>query len=486
MDEYLPKPGSIPTLPVPDLSAMRAIHLVGIGGAGMSGIARLLLSRGVRVTGSDLKGSAGIRQLEAAGASVSLGHAAANLDRPDAVVVSTAIPPDNPEVVAARTREIPVLARAQVLAALMRDRRGIAVAGTHGKTTTTSMIAVLLERKGLDPTYVIGGDLNESGSNARYGEGGLFVAEADESDGSFLLLSPEIAVVTNVDDDHLDFYRDRNEVEAAFVAFCRRAGTVVACGDDGAARRVLQASKTPAITYGESGDNAVVVEAIELRSDGGRCRVSIAGRSVDVAVSIPGRHYLLNAAAALTVGNLIGVQPEEGAEALRAFTGVRRRFERRGSSGGAVFVDDYAHHPVEVAATLDAARTDRVRRLVAVFQPHRYTRTAALSRQLGESLSSADLIVVTDVYGAGELPVPGISGKLVVDALVEAAPGKRAVYLPRRSDVAPFLAGEVRSGDLILTLGAGDITMVGEETLARLEGSSTFEKASPQQTERAP
>jgi UDP-N-acetylmuramate--alanine ligase len=486
MDEYLPKPGSIPTLPVPDLSAMRAIHLVGIGGAGMSGIARLLLSRGVHVTGSDLKGSSGIRHLEAAGASVSLGHAAGNLDRPDAVVVSTAISPDNPEVVAARAREVPVLARAQVLAALMRDRRGIAIAGTHGKTTTTSMIAVLLERTGLDPTYVIGGDLNESGSNARYGEGDLFVAEADESDGSFLLLSPEIAVVTNVDDDHLDFYSDRAEVEAAFVAFCRRAGTVVACGDDAAARRVLQASGTPAITYGESGDNDVVVEAVELRNDGGQCRVSIVGRSVDVAVSIPGRHYLLNAAAALTVGNLIGVKPEEGAEALRAFTGVRRRFERRGSAGGAVFVDDYAHHPVEVAATLDAARTDRVRRVVAVFQPHRYTRTAALSRQLGESLSGADMIVVTDVYGAGELPVPGISGKLVVDALVEAAPGKRAVYLPRRSDVAPFLAGEVRSGDLILTLGAGDITMVGEETLARLEGGSTFEKPSPEHKERAP
>jgi UDP-N-acetylmuramate--alanine ligase len=472
MDEYLAKPGSIPTLPVPDLSAVRAIHLVGIGGAGMSGIARLFLSTGVRVTGSDLKWSPGLQQLETAGASVRLGHAAANLDRPDAVVVSTAIPANNPEVAAARAGKIPVLARAQVLAALMRDRRGIAIAGTHGKTTTTSMIAVLLERTGRDPTYVIGGDLNESGSNARFGEGELFVAEADESDGSFLLLSPEIAVVTNVDDDHLDFYKDRQEVEAAFVAFCRRAGTVVACGDDDAARRVLHASGTPAITYGESHDNDVVVEVVELGQNGGRCRVSIAGRTVDVAVSIPGRHYLQNAAAALSVANLIGIPPEEAAQALNAFTGVRRRFERRGSSGGAVFVDDYAHHPVEVAATLDAARTDGMGRLVAVFQPHRYSRTAALSRQLGESLSSADLIVVTDVYGAGELPVPGISGKLVVDALLETAPGKRAVYLPRRSDVAPFLAREVRSGDLILTLGAGDITMVGEETLARLASQS--------------
>jgi len=241
----------------------------------MSGIARLLLSRGVRVSGSDLKWSPGIRQLEAAGAAVTIGHAAANLGRSDAVVVSTAIPVDNPEVVAARAQEIPVLARAQVLAALMRDRRGIAVAGTHGKTTTTSMVAVILERAGLDPTYLIGGDLNESGSNARSGRGDLFVAEADESDGSFLLLSPEIAVVTNVDDDHLDFYADRGEVEAAFVAFCRRAGTVVACGDDEAARRVLRASGTPAITYGEDTANDVVVEVVELRSDGGRCRVTI-------------------------------------------------------------------------------------------------------------------------------------------------------------------------------------------------------------------
>jgi UDP-N-acetylmuramate--alanine ligase len=474
MSDYLPKPGSIPTLPVPDLSVIRSVHLVGIGGAGMSGIARLFLSTGVRVTGSDLKWSPGLRQLEEAGATVTLGHSATNLEMPDAVVVSTAIPADNPEVVEARARGIPVLARAQVLAALMRNRRGIAVAGTHGKTTTTSMIAVLLERAGRDPTYVIGGDLNESGSNARFGEGDLFVAEADESDGSFLLLSPEIAVVTNVDDDHLDFYRDRHEVEAAFVAFCRRSEIVVACGDDEAALRVLQASGTPGITYGESRDNDVVVEAVELRSDGGRCRVAIAGRTVDVFVPIPGRHYLRNAAAALAVGNHIGVVPEEAAHALNAFTGVRRRFERRGSSGGAEFVDDYAHHPAEVAATLEAARTDGMRRLVAVFQPHRYSRTAALSRQLGESLSSADLVVVTDVYGAGELPVPGISGKLVVDALLEAAPGKRAVYLPRRSDVAPFLAREVRSGDLVLTLGAGDITMVGEETLARLEEGSAL------------
>src|SRR5918996_4946831 len=259
MNDYLPKPGSIPTLPVPDLAAVRAVHLVGIGGAGMSGIARLFLSKGVGVTGSDLKWSPGLRQLEVAGARVTVGHAAANLDRPDAVVVSTAILGDNPEVVAARAGEIPVLARAQVLAALMRDSRGIAIAGTHGKTTTTSMIAIVLERAGLDPTYVIGGDLNESGSNARSGQGDLFVAEADESDGSFLLLHPEVAVVTNVEEDHMDFYADRAEVEGAFAAFCRQARVLVACGDDPGVRRVAEGVER-LVTYGEGGENDVRVE----------------------------------------------------------------------------------------------------------------------------------------------------------------------------------------------------------------------------------
>jgi UDP-N-acetylmuramate--alanine ligase len=472
MNEYLPKPGSIPTLSVPDLSGVRAVHLVGIGGAGMSGIARVLLSRGILVSGSDLKWSPGLGKLEAAGASVSIGHASGNIGRPDAVVVSSAIPPGNPEVAAARERGIPVLARAQVLAALMRDRRGIAIAGTHGKTTTTSMVAVVLERAGFDPTYVIGGDLNESGSNARSGGDDLFVAEADESDGSFLLLSPDIAVVTNVDDDHLDFYANREEIEAAFVTFCRNAGRVVACGDDDAVRRVLHQSESEAITYGEGARNDVIVESVEVRRDGGRCRVRIDGESVDVAISLPGRHYLRNAAAAITVAKLVGVPPDEAARALSAFTGVRRRFEERGSRGGALFVDDYAHHPAELAATLGAARADGMRRIIAVFQPHRYSRTSALYRELGASLSNADVVVVTDVYGAGELPVPGISGKLVIDALLEGAPGKRAIYLPRRSDVASFLAREIRPGDLVLTLGAGDITMVGDETMARLGDGS--------------
>lgn len=468
MSAYVPPDGSIPTLGVPDLTGIAHAHLVGIGGAGMSGLARLLLARGVSVSGSDLKDSPALSHLRAAGAQVTTGHRAANVESPDVVVASSAIPPTNPEVEAARARGIPVLMRAQVLAALMRERRGISIAGTHGKTTTTSMVAVILERSGLDPTYVIGGDLNESGSNARSGGGDLFLTEADESDGSFLLLEPEIAVVTNVEADHLDFYPDLASLEAAFVSFCRRAGQVIACRDDDGAMRVVEESGVNATTYGVSADADVRIEDAAETEGGVRGRIRIEEEEIDVALGLPGRHSLLNAAAALVVAAKVGVEPGEGAEALRRFAGVRRRFERRGSARGAQFVDDYAHHPTEVAATLRGARATGARRLVAVFQPHRYSRTATMWRPLGESLAEADLVVITDVYGAGEMPVPGVSGKLLVDALLEAAPTKRTVYLPSRAKIAPFLQREIREGDLVLTLGAGDITMVGEETMARM------------------
>jgi UDP-N-acetylmuramate--alanine ligase len=472
--EYVPPEGSIPTLEVPDLSTIHRVHLVGIGGAGMSGLARLFLARGVAVSGSDLKESTQLEELRMVGADVAAGHDVANLAEPDAVVVSTAIGPANPEVEEARRRGVPVLARAQVLAAMMRERRGIAVAGTHGKTTTTSMLAVILERAGLDPTYVVGGDLNESGSNARSGTGEVFLAEADESDGSFLLLQPEVAVVTNVEEDHLDFYADGEEIEAAFTAFCRRAGVVVACADDPGAVRVVEASGATTVWYGESDTADVVVEEAAVRKGGGTCRIRVgpspgaepwAGR---LELPVPGRQHLLNAAGAVAVATRLGIPAATAVAALEGFGGVRRRWELRGRARGAAFVDDYAHHPTEISATLGAARADGAERIVAVFQPHRFSRTSSLWRALGESLVGADVVVVTDVFGAGERPVPGVTGKLVVDGLVEAAPGKRAVYLPRRSDVAPFLAREVRPGDLVLTLGAGDITMVGSETLAIL------------------
>ena len=472
MREYSPPPGSIPTLPVPDLSAVRRAHLIGIGGAGMSGITRLLLDRGIAISGSDLKDGPCVAALRDAGATVTIGHDAASLGDPDVVIISTAIPAGNPELRAAAERGIPVLVRAQVLAALMREHRSIAVAGTHGKTTTTSMIAVVLEHAGMDPTYVVGGELNESGSNARSGTGPLFVAEADESDGSFLLLRPEIAVVTNVEADHLDFFVDLVDVEASFVTFCRGAERLIACGDDPGVRRVLNAAGVDATRYGEGEENDVRVEILD---DGPAARgtIIIAGTRVDIALRLPGRHYVMNAAAAIAVAAAVGVDPAAAAVALEGFTGVRRRFETVGESDGIRFIDDYAHHPTEIAATLQGARgllspADGHHRLVAVFQPHRYTRTAVMFRALGASLAAADVVVVTDVYGAGETPDPGVTGKLVLDALADAAPGKRIVYLPSRADVAPFLAHEVRRGDLVLTLGAGDVTMVAAETLARV------------------
>ena len=466
------------TEPLPEVEAegWRALHLVGIGGAGMSGIARLLLARGIAVSGSDLKDSATLRRLAEAGATVEVGHRAEQVGSPDAVVVSSAIPAANVEVRHARAADIPVLSRAQVLAALMRGRRAVAVSGTHGKTTTTSMISVVLTRLGLDPSFVIGGDLNESGSGAGHGGGDLFVAEADESDGSFLLYRPAIAVITNVEEDHLDFYRDRDEIERAFRAFADRAGVVVACWDDPGVRRALDRFPGRLVRYGTSPEVEIVLGGVRADAGGAKAAVSAGGGpgwSVDLHLSIPGRHNLLNATAAIGVASVLELPVGEAAAALGSFSGVRRRFEHRGLARGALFVDDYAHHPTEVRATIESAiglrdlSADR-RRVVAVFQPHRYTRTQAMWRSLGESLEDADLVVFTDVYGAGERPMPGVTGKLLVEAFAEHAPGKRVVYLPRRSDVARFLAGEVRQGDLVLTLGAGDITMVADETLERI------------------
>jgi UDP-N-acetylmuramate--alanine ligase len=467
---YVPPEGSIPTLPVPRLEDMRRIHMVGIGGAGMCGIARLLVARGAGVTGSDLRESGALVDLRALGAKVFVGHRAEQLDAgppPDAVVVSTAIGDDNPEVVEARRRGIPVLARAQVLAALTSAQRTIAVSGTHGKTTTTSMLAVVLERAGVDPTFVIGGDLNESGSGARHGAGGWFVAEADESDGSFLLLDPEVAVVTNVEDDHLDFYRDSADILDAFAAFFGRANRIVACGDDPGVREALVLAGREAITYGIEEVNSVRVVVEEVQGPGARGSVEIEGTRVDLELRQAGAHNLLNASAAIVAASLAGVDPSRAVEALRGFTGVRRRYEFRGMARGAEFVDDYAHHPTEVSATLGAV-SPHYDRVLVVFQPHRFTRTREMWRSLGESLRSADVVVVTDVYAAGEKPVPGVTGKLVVDSIAELAPGKRVVYLPRRVDLPRFLANEARAGDLVLTLGAGDVTMVADETLQRL------------------
>ncbi len=466
---YLPRPGSIPTLGVPSLAAVRAVHLIGIGGAGMRNLARLFLARGIAVSGSDLKDSDGLRELAAEGARVRLGHDAEAMGEPDAVVISSAIGEDNPELAAARNRGLAVWARQQAIAAFAADRRSIAVAGTTGKTTTTSMIATVLEQAGLDPSYLIGGDLNESGSGARAGEGDLFLFEADESDGSFLLTDPAVGVVTNVEVDHVDFYPGgEDELRTAFAEFCARSGRVVACTDDGGVREALRRAGVEPIGYG-IGTDADIRLVVESPGPGGaRGTLMIDGNDVPLALRVDGTHNLLDAAAAIAVGGLVGVPAVDAAVALSLFDGIRRRFEHRGSARGAEFYDDYAHVPTELRVTLEVARARGPGRVVAVFQPHRYSRTQALWRELGASLTEADLIVVTDVYGANQTPIPGVTGALVVDGVRRATPDREVVYAPHGEDAISFLAREVHEGDLVITLGCGDVWMLGDAALARI------------------
>ena len=473
---YTPPPGSIPTLDVPSLDGVSRLHLIGIGGAGMRNLAKLLLARGIAVSGSDLKDSKGLAELRVLGADVQVGHDPAHVRAPDpdAVVVSSAIGDRNVELVEARRRDTPVWARAQALAALTAGTHSIAVAGTHGKTTTTSMVAVVLEGAGLDPSFLIGGDLNESGSGARSGDGDLFVFEADESDGSFLLASHRIGIVTNVDVDHVDFYPGgRDEIEAAFAEFMTRCESVIACGDDAGVRSVIDRAHVEAVTYGTGSDNQWTLVIDAVGPSGARGVVTGPdGAATPLSLRVDGAHNLLNATAAVATAVLVGVAPSVAAEALAGFTGVRRRFELRGSARGADFYDDYGHVPVELAVTLGVARRTGPARLMAVFQPHRYSRTQALWRELGASLTEADVVVVTDVYGADQTPIPGVTGKLVVDGIAEVSPSTRVVYLPHRQDVVRFLGDEVREGDLILTMGCGDVWMLGDAALERIREAS--------------
>ena len=454
------------------IELLRSVHLVGIGGAGMSALARVLLARGARVSGSDIKESRGVAALRALGAEIALGHRAENLDGSKTVVVSSAIPEANAEVRAARERGLPILQRAQVLALLMREGRGIAVAGTHGKTTTTSMIAMVLRHAGLDPTFLIGGDLNEVGTNAHHGDGEWLVAEADESDGSLLWLAPEIAVVGNIEADHLDHYRNEAEIRETFVAFLGNLpgeqGVAVLGIDDAAVAEIATRVDRRIVTFGLSAGDWTG-EIAERGAAGQRVIVRRDGAVVgEVALAVPGEHNVRNALAALAVAELVGVPFEIAAEEMASFAGVERRFQVRGAFRGVTFIDDYAHHPTEIRATLAAAREQGWPRVVAVFQPHRYSRTMHLGRQLGEALASADRIVVTDVYGAGEQPIPGVSGRTVLDGVLHARPRAQVAYLPKPGDVPTFLAARAEPGDLVLTIGAGDVTMLADEVITVL------------------
>ncbi|MFL6137643.1 MAG: UDP-N-acetylmuramate--L-alanine ligase [Frankiaceae bacterium] len=460
--------------PPPAVAELGRVHLVGIGGAGMSGIARILLARGVQVSGSDARDSVTLTALRALGARVEVGHDAAHLGDADTVVVSSAIRESNQELAAARARGLRVMPRAAALAALMHGTVGVAVAGTHGKTTTTSMITVALYRCGADPSFVIGADLNEPGSGAHHGSGEAFVAEADESDGSFLLLAPHAAVVTNVELDHTDRYGSLDELRAAFAAFVERvepSGFVVTCADDDGARRVAAVARArglPVLTYGTAADADVRLEALRLTGAGSRAEVVWAGRRLgELALQVPGRHNLLDAAAALAVVVRLGCSFADAAGGLAGFTGARRRLELKGSAGDVRVYDDYAHNPTKVRAALEAGRLlAGDGRLLVAFQPHLYSRTADFHAEFGAALGLADEVVVMDVYAAREDPVPGVTGQLVADAVP--LPPDRVAFCPSWSAVAGELVRRARPGDLVMTIGAGDVTMLGPEVLALL------------------
>ncbi|MDQ3714491.1 MAG: UDP-N-acetylmuramate--L-alanine ligase [Actinomycetota bacterium] len=465
--------------PTPTAEALGRVHFVGIGGAGMSGIARILLGRGAPVSGSDAKESAVLLALRALGARVSVGHSADNLADVDTVVVSTAIRPNNPELVAARERGLLVVPRAVALAAVLAGRRSVAVAGTHGKTSTTSMLTVALLNCGVDPSFAIGGHLNESGSNAHHGSGDLFIAEADESDGSFLLLAPSAAIVTNIEADHLDNWTDLPAITSGFerfVATIRPGGFLVLCADDPGARSLLGAAQECGVRvrrYGR-GDDADL-QLTDLKHDAGGTGGIIYQATLDgtalgrVQLHAPGEHMALNSAAALLAGIELGLPAQAMIDGLGAYAGVHRRFEHLGTVGGVRVYDDYAHHPTEITAQLRAARSVAGDgRLIVAFQPHLFSRTRAFAHEFGAALGAADAVVVMAIFGSREDPIPGVSGSMVASHIP--LPAEQVHFQPSWLQVAPLLASLARPGDLVLTLGAGDIAMIGREVLTSLAG----------------
>jgi UDP-N-acetylmuramate--alanine ligase len=453
------------------LGRTRRVHFVGIGGIGMSGIAELLANLGYQVSGSDAKRSDVTARLERLGVGVDEGHDARHVGDADVVVVSSAVDAANPELAEARRRGIPVIPRAEMLAELMRLRYGIAVAGAHGKTTTTSMIALVLEQAGLDPTAVIGGRLSAFGSNARLGRGEYMVAEADESDRSFLKLSPSIAVVTNLDREHMEAYGSVENLEQAFVDFANKVpfyGAVVACADDPMLASLLPRITRRLITYGLGTSADVVGRDVTLGAFEARCRVARGLQELGkVSLKVPGRHNVQNALAAVAVGLELEVPFANIAAALAEFGGAERRFQRVGEAGGVLVVDDYGHHPTEIAAVIAAARAGLTRRVVVVFQPHRYSRTRDLLDDFGPAFSGADEIVLTDIYAASEPPLPGITLESFADR-VRRATGVPVHTVAALGDLPDFVARRARPGDLVITLGAGSIGTVGPKILAAL------------------
>lgn len=447
------------------------IHFVGIGGSGMSGIAEVLLTLGYQVTGSDLQESDTVRRIRSLGGTVFIGHEAANIGSAQVVVISSAVSPSNPEVVAAKAKVVPVIPRAEMLAELMRLKYGVAIAGAHGKTTTTSLVAHVLAEGGLDPTIVIGGKVNALGSHARLGRGELLVAEADESDGSFLKLSPAIVVVTNVDREHLDHYHTMERVCEAFVEFINKIpfyGLAVLCADDPNLRALLPRVSKRFQTYGLREGAALVGTDIQVKVGAAEFSAGLRGEPLGrFRVAMPGVHNVLNALAAIAVGQELGVPLPRIREALETFTGVERRFQVVGEKGGITVVDDYGHHPTEIKATLAAAKDGWGRRLVVLFQPHRYTRTRDLLEEFASAFTQADYLFLTDIYPAGEEPIPGVTGERLAEAIKKS--GKpQLMFVPGKDRLVETVIPHLKSGDMVVTMGAGDIWKVGRALLERL------------------
>ncbi len=451
---------------------VKRIHFVGIGGIGMSGIAEVLLNLGYRVGGSDLSESETTLRLQKAGADIAIGHREENLRDADVVVTSSAVRPDNPEVTAAHERAIPVIPRAEMLAELMRLKYGVAVAGTHGKTTTTSLIATVLACGGLDPTAVIGGKLNIFGSNAKLGQGELLVAEADESDGSFLKLSPTIAIVTNIDPEHLDHYRNLAEIQAAFLEFINKVpfyGLAVLCLDHENVQALIPQVKKRYVTYGLSTQANYRAGNISFEGLMTSFRAFENERELGgISIQMPGLHSVYNALATIATARELDLDFGVVQEALGSFSGVQRRFQIKGERGGILVVDDYGHHPAEIKATLSAAQNGWGRRTVVIFQPHRYTRTRDLLKDFFTAFNQADVLFLLDIYPAGEDPIPGVKAENLYEG-IKGHGHKDVTLVPDRREILDHLLPRLKAGDLVITLGAGDVWKIGETLMEELK-----------------
>lgn len=454
----------------------KRIHFIGIGGAGMSGLADIMMELGHEVSGSDINKTKVTDRLEEMGALCSIGHDAANVKNAELVVVSTAIKKDNPELIKAIQVGIPIIHRGELLALLMNRQVGIAVAGAHGKTTTTSMMASVMEKTGYDPTIVIGGELSDIGGNAKFGHGRYLVAEADESDGSFLKLSPKIVIITNVENDHLDYYGSEEKINEAFITFLSNVpqdGLAVVCMDDPGNRRILEQYDGPLITYGIKSKNAdYMLKDLCFEGMKSKGEVYFKGEHLGtLELTVPGQHNLLNALSVVAVGMYVGMEFKAIADSLANFKGAGRRFQLTGELSGIRVVDDYAHHPTEIIAALKAAKQVGANRIIAVFQPHRYSRTSFLSEEFGKAFHDSDVVIVDDIYAAGEKPIEGVSSMIIVEAMKRNGQ-KNIVYLEDGKKIVDYLENFVERGDLVITIGAGNIWATGVDLIERLRRSS--------------